>query len=163
MANQFKLEEKFQQADLDIKDMLYDDAVSKLEEIIEEDPKFGKAYNHLGWLYETKFKNLKLAERYYQLALKYAPDYTAGYTNYAVLLSTLEKFTELKAHLDLALEVPGINKSTVYNEYGIMYEQQGNYPMAIEYYKKSAKATLSDDTLNRAMASIKRCETKMSL
>ncbi|MCB9226964.1 MAG: hypothetical protein H6578_07360 [Chitinophagales bacterium] len=163
MANQFKLEEKFYQADLDIKDGLFDDAVTKLEEIIEEDPKFGKAYNHLGWLYETKFKNLKLADRYYQLAIKYAPDYSAGYTNYAVLLSTLGKFEELKAHLDVAIEVPGINKSTIYNEYGIMYEQLGDYSKAIENYKLSAKSTLSDDTLNRAMASIKRCETKMSL
>jgi len=163
MSQSLKHEELFYQADLDIKDGLFEKAVHKLESIISENPRFGKAYNHLGWLYETKFKNFNLAERYYKLALENAPNYTAAYTNYAILLSTLQKFDELKAHLELALEVPGIGKATIYNEYGIMYEQLGEFENAIDYYKKCAKLTLNKDTMNRALESVERCKVKLDL
>ncbi len=48
MSHSILHEELFHSADLDIKDGLYDAAVQKLEQIIQEDPSFGKAYNHLG-------------------------------------------------------------------------------------------------------------------
>lgn len=163
MSQSLKHEELFYEADLDIKDGRFETAVHKLESIISENPRFGKAYNHLGWLYETKFKNYNLAERYYKLALENAPNYVAGYTNYAILLSTLNKFDELKVHLDKAREVPGIDKATIFNEYGIMYEQQGQFKVAIDYYRDCAKRTLNKDTMNRALDSIERCKTKMKL
>lgn len=162
-GNQFKLEEKFNVADQEIKAAKYEAAVALLQEIISEDPKFGKAYNHLGWLYETKFKDLAVAEKHYKLALEHAPEYTAVYKNYAILLSTLGKYDDLKVLLDKAINVPGMDKFTVYNEYGIMYEQLEQYNQAINYYRDAAKATMNDKTMKTAMDSIERCKTKMSL
>ena len=51
-----KLEEMLHRANDDIKNGYYDEATNKLEKIIDMDPNFGKAYNHLGYLYEVKFK-----------------------------------------------------------------------------------------------------------
>jgi len=163
MINTYRLEEQFNSADLDIKDGLFEAAVHKLEAIIEEEPHFGKAYNHLGWLHETKFKNLNQAEQYYKLAVEYAPMYPAAYINSAILYSNLEKYEELKTILEKALTVPGVEKAAIYREYGIMHEKLGNYNEAIEYYKKSGKATLAQNTLKNAMDSIERCKTKMRL
>jgi tetratricopeptide (TPR) repeat protein len=159
----YHLEDLFHSADMDIKDGKLEAAVIKLQQILEEEPTFGKAYNHLGWLNETKFKNLNEAEKYYKLALQYAPEYTAAYKNYAILLSTLKKYDTLKEVLEQALQVPGMDKSSVYNEYGIMYEQMEQYETAIRYYKDTAKATINDTTMKTAMDSIKRCNTKMTL
>lgn len=163
MHYQARLEELFNQADLDIKDGLYEAAVKKLEDILVENPNYGKAYNHLGWMYETKFRDLTKAEEFYKKALEKAPNYPAIYTNYSILLSTLGKYQELELLLNQAMVTPGVDKANISNEFGIMYEQMGNFSKAIENYTNCAKMTLAKDTMDRAMTSIERCKTKMSL
>ncbi|NND64166.1 MAG: hypothetical protein HKN48_13330 [Flavobacteriaceae bacterium] len=158
-----KLEEMLDQANLDIKNGLYEEASNKLEKIIDIDPNFGKAYNHLGYLYEVKFKEYEKGETLYKLCLEKTPMYPSVYYNYAILLSTLGKWDALKDLLDRALNIPGITKSTIYNEYAIMNEQQGNIDEAIEYYKKCALSTLDKGVLERAKGSIERCKLKKDL
>lgn len=158
-----KLEEMLDQANLDIKDGLYEQASNKLEKIIDIDPDFGKAYNHLGYLYEVKFKEYEKGETLYKLCLEKSPMYPAVYYNYAVLLSTLGKYPELKDLLDQAMNIPGITKSTIYNEYAIMYEQQGQLDEAIEHYRKAGLNTLDKGVLDRAKSSIERCKSKKEL
>ena len=58
-----KLEEMLDQANLEIKNGKYESASNILEKIIDIDPNFGKAYNHLGYLYEVKFKEYEKAKR----------------------------------------------------------------------------------------------------
>ena len=79
------------------------------------------------------------------------------------MLSTLGKWDELKELLDKAINIPGITKSTIYNEYAIMYEQQGKLDEAIEYYRKTGLNTLDKTVLDRAKASIERCKSKKEL
>lgn len=158
-----KLEEILDQANNDIKEGLYDEATNKLEKIIDKDSNFGKAYNHLGYLYEVKFKEFEKGETLYKLCLEKSPMYPAVYYNYSILLSTLGKWDELKDLLDKAINIPGITKSTIYNEYAIMYEQQGKLDEAIEYYRKAALGTLDKSVLERAKGSIDRCKMKKEL
>ena len=155
-----KLEEMLHQANNDIKDGFYDEATNKLEKIIDIDPNFGKAYNHLGYLYEVKFKEYDKGETLYKLCLEKSPMYPSVYYNYAILLSTLGKWNELKELLDTAMNIPGITKSAIYNEYAIMYEQQGKLDEAMDHYKKCALNTLDKNTLNRAKDSLDRCKMK---
>ena len=158
-----ELDRLFFKADNEIKDGQIVEAYDTLTYIIEQDTEYGKAYNHLGWIYETKYKNFPKAEECYKLALKYAPDYTAIYLNYAILLSTLEKFDVLNHLLDRAILVSGINKSKIWNEYGIMYELQGEYDRAIEAYKKSIQNSLVNEDIDRFEDSIKRCRKKQTV
>ncbi|QNJ96604.1 tetratricopeptide repeat protein [Constantimarinum furrinae] len=158
-----KLEELLDQANLDIKEGRYDEATNKLEKILDIDSNFGKAYNHLGYLYEVKFKEYEKGETLYKLCLEKSPMYPAVYYNYSILLSTLGKYDELKELLDQAINIPGITKSTIYNEYAIMYEQQGKLDEAIEHYRKAALNTLDKSVLERAKGSIDRCKMKKEL
>ena len=100
--NDLELDRLFFKADNDIKDGNIVEAFDNLTYIIEQDLEYGRAYNHLGWIYETKYKNYAKAEECYRLAMKYSPDYLPIYLNFAILLSTLEKFDELEAHLEKA-------------------------------------------------------------
>ena len=158
-----KLEEMLDRANMDIKNGKYEEASNTLEEIINIDPNFGKAYNHLGYLHEVKFKEYDKGEPLYKLCLEKTPMYPSVYYNYAVLLSTVGKWDELKELLDQSLNVPGIVKATIFNEYGIMYEQQGELDKAIEYYKKAGLNTLDKNVLERAKGSIERCKSKKDL
>lgn len=149
------------EADRLISEQKIGEAFSKLSAIIQEMPTFGKAYNHIGWIYETKYKDYPNAEKNYKQAIEYSPDYHAGYYNYAIVLSTLQKWDELTALLDKALKVPGINKGTIYNEYAIMYEGQGKYKEAIDSYRLYIASTLDSKQMETAKDSIERCKKKM--
>lgn len=156
----FRNEELLDNADLLIKEGKINDAIDILNDILADDPLFGKAHNHLGYIYETKIRDFTKAEEHYKIALKTAPEYAAAYYNAAILFSTLKKFDELKELLNKAENVPGINKSTINNEWAIMYESMGDYDKAIDYYNKVVTGTFDNKTLDIAMESVKRCEKK---
>lgn len=159
----FDLEEKFLAADKLINENQLSKAAKLLEEILEEAPDYGKAHNHMGWLFETKFKNLKRAEEHYRLAIKFSNDYSAAYYNYCYLLSTLRKFDELEKLLEQAIRVSGISYATIYNEYGLLREMQGELDDAIHYYKLHIKNSFDTKSIDTAAESIKRCERKKQL
>jgi tetratricopeptide (TPR) repeat protein len=160
---ELEAEEMFAQADKLLNDGVILDAVEKLTQILRRNPRFGKAYNHLGWVYETKYKNMQRAEEYYKAAMQYAPHYNAAYLNYSYFLSNLGRFDDLKAHLDKVSNIPGIAKDTIANEYAIMYEMQGNLQEAIDHYQKAAIVTLDVTKLDKYKESIERCRRKLEL
>lgn len=158
-----RMEDMFMEADRLISDQKIGEAFTKLTAITQEMPSFGKAYNHIGWIYETKYKDYPNAEKYYKQAIENSPDYLAAYYNYAIVLSTLQKWDELKALLDKALTVPAVNKGTIFNEYAIMYEAQGKYKEAIEAYKNNILNTFDNKQVDTAKDSIERCKKKMEI
>jgi tetratricopeptide (TPR) repeat protein len=161
--SELECEELFAQADKLLNDGVVTEAVDKLSQILKRNPRFGKAYNHLGWVYETKYKNYQRAEEYYKAAIQYAPHYNASYLNYSYFLSNLGRFDDLKAHLDRVSQIPGIAKDTIANEYGIMYEMQGNLQKAIEQYQNAAIVTLDTAKLDKYKEGIDRCKKKMEI
>jgi Tfp pilus assembly protein PilF len=160
---ELEAEEMFAQADKLLNDGVIIEAVEKLTQLLRRNPRFGKAYNHLGWVYETKYKNMQRAEEYYKAAMQYAPHYNAAYLNYSYFLSNLGRFDDLKAHLDRVSRIPGIAKDTIANEYAIMYEMQGNLQEAIDYYQKAAIVTLDITKLDKYKESIERCKRKIEI
>ena len=158
-----RMEDMFMEADRLISDQKIGEAFSKLTSITQEMPNFGKAYNHIGWIYETKYKDFPNAEKNYKQAIENSPDYLAAYYNYAIVLSTLQKWDELTALLNKALTIPGINKSTIQNEFAIMLEAQQKYAEAIDAYKKYAAATFDNKQLDQAKESIERCKKKLEI
>lgn len=160
---QFKMDDKFFEADLLIKENKIGEALRALTEIITEMPDYGRAHNHLGWIYETKYNDYSRAEKHYQAAVSYSPEYVAVYYNYSILLSTLGRYDELLSLLDKAMQIPGINKATIQNEYGIMYEAQGKYPEAIEAYRSYIRFLYDNKLIDQAQESIRRCQNKINI
>ena len=158
-------EEMFVEADALIKAEKITEAVERLNKIIGRNPQFGKAYNHLGWIYENKYKNFPKAEECYKKAFQYAPDYAATYLNYIYLLSNLARLDELKAHLDRIAQTPtlAIAKETLFNEYAVLYEMRGEPQEALDYYFKAAMVTLDSFKLEKYQEAIERCKKKLNL
>jgi tetratricopeptide (TPR) repeat protein len=153
----------FADADRLLNEGVLKEAVDILTSIIKRNPHFGKAYNHLGWVYETKYKNAARAEEYYKAAMKYAPHYNASYLNYSYMLSNQSRFDELKVHLDRISDIQGIAKDTIANEYAIMYEMQGNAKKAMEHYRQAAMITLDTKKLEKYREAIDRCQEKIDM
>lgn len=159
----FEAEQLFLNADKILKEGRYGEAATAFTQLIERFPDFGKAYNHLGWLYETKFSDLLKGEECYRLAVKHAPNYRSVYYNYAVVLATLKRYDDLDQLLKQALDVPGIDRGRIYNEYAIMYETQGQFDKAIEHYKKYMMALYNEKTMDAVVRAIDRCKRKKTI
>lgn len=70
---------------------------------------------------------------------------------------------ELETLLDQAINIPVIIKATIYNEYAIMYEHQGELDKEIDYFQKTGMNTLDKSVLDRAKTSIEHCKSKKDL
>lgn len=161
--DQLECESTLAQADNLIKAGQIQAGVELLLKILQYNPQFGKAYNYLGWIYETQYQNYTYAEECYKNAMKYAPDYAPVYLNYAYLLSSGGRFDELKAHLDMALTIPNVSKEVIYGQYGWMYEMQQNPQAAMNYYVKAAMSALDTSRLTYYKEAIDRCKIKLEL
>ncbi|MBX7052775.1 MAG: hypothetical protein K1X54_12125 [Flavobacteriales bacterium] len=160
---QQRLDDLFFEADQLIKEQKYTEAISTLQAILIEAPDYGKAYNHLGWIYDTKYRNYQMAEDHYRKCIAYTPEYTPVYLNLSITLSTLGKYDDQKTILMKALDVPGIDKATINNELGIMYELLGQFDDANEHYKLAIRYSLVDANIELYMNSIDRCKKKKSI
>lgn len=154
------IEELFLEADRALDEGNLAEGKKLLEEILTEEPSFGKAHNHLGWLYKTKYQDYKMAEKHFKLALKFDPEYPAAYINYAYLLRDLVRLDELEVLLNKAIKVEATNKCAVHDEFGSLNELRGNYRAAIRCYKKAITLSLNDKVIEDLRNHIKRCRKK---
>jgi tetratricopeptide (TPR) repeat protein len=158
-----EFEDLLLEADELIRQNKISDAIHLLEGIIAEAPDFGKAYNHLGWIYETKLKDFESAEKMYRQCLAYHPQYPPVYLNLAIVLSTLGKFSELEELLRKGLEVPGVDKAAIYNELGIMFELKLAFALALDHYRQAIAHSLNDTNVELYMKSMERCRNKQQI
>ncbi len=163
MIDDIKLNGMFMEADSLIGQSKIGEAQSLLEAIIAEDPSFGRAHNHLGWIYETKLRDYQNAEQHYRMALTFTPDYCPVYYNYAAVLSTQKRWDDLEKLLTDALQVQAINISTIQNEFGIMHELMGKYDLAIASYKEAVRNSLDMKNIDLYKTGITRCKSKQEI
>lgn len=156
------VEARFLHADLLLERGEIADAKEILVGIIEDEPDFGRAHNHLGWLYRVKLTNFERAEYHLRLAVKFAPDYTAGYLNYGSLLLELGEFDKLSDLAERALNVRGIHKPTVFHFMSVVAEVKGNLVEALKLLNKAKSEALDEGTLNYVKGEIRRLKGKMN-
>lgn len=157
------IEGDFQRADELIKDKDLEGAKEILFRIIEEEPTFGKAYNHIGWLYETQEKRFREAEAYYKKAIEISPEYPAPYINYLYLLNTELRGNEAESLIEKAKEVVGINKVSLWTEWAYMLEYTGRLEQAIEKYREIIPMQNNIEKLDQLKTDIERCRKKLEL
>ncbi|MDE5437905.1 hypothetical protein KRE40_00165 [Elizabethkingia meningoseptica] len=157
------LDAEFDRADELIGQDLNEEAKAVLNNILLEDPKYGKAHNHLGWLLKNKENDAIEAEKHYKLAMDFTPEYGASYLNYAYLLSETKRYDELKDILTRAEAVEDVNKSNLSREWAYYYEDTRQYEKAIDRYKEYALSLYDNTYLEKAKEGIERCKMKMEI
>ncbi len=157
-----RAENLFFEADQLIDENKIIEAKEMLYEIIAEFPDYGRAHNHLGWLYNIKFNNYPKAKMHLELAVKFAPDYHAAYSNYAYLLIDMNMYDDMISFGEKIVRTSVVDKSTILNKMGQAYELKGEIMEAHKYYKLAVKETLNNKALDAIYASINRVKGKMS-
>ena len=157
-----RAEDLFFEADQLIEENKIVEAKEMLLELLDEFPDYGRAHNHLGWLYNLKFNNFPKAKRHLELAIKFAPDYHAAYSNYAYLLIDMYLNDEMITFGNKVVQSSVVDKSTIYNKMGQAYELKKDLMNAHKYYKLAVQETLNNKTLESIYASVNRVKRKMS-
>ncbi|GAA4342237.1 tetratricopeptide repeat protein [Flaviaesturariibacter amylovorans] len=125
----------------------YTEAFRKYESILFEEPTHAATHNSLGWIYKTQLDDFRKAESHFTAAIRSEPHYPHAYLNFAVLLMDLERYDELEALVQKALDVPAIEKSWLYHRLGLARELQLRFDEAVTYYEKAILMTLNDDKI----------------
>lgn len=160
MENKIWIEEKFLEVEKHFENADFIEGKKVLEEILEQEPGYGRAHNHLGWLYYAKFDDFERAGYHLKLATKFAPEYPAGFLNYAYLLQYTNKHSELVAHAAEALKVDGVNKSLIYTELGKSYEVNGQYKDATKAYLEAKRFSLHKKDMTQIEEHLERVKLK---
>lgn len=157
-------ENQFIKADSLISEGNSADAKELLEEILSQYPDFGKAHNHLGWIYYNKLSDYEKGVYHYKLAMKFDPKYPAPYLNYTYLLIDIGRYVEAKEHINYTLtHLENADNSSYNSELGRMAEYEGQYTTAHNYYKEANKNALNPNFIDNMKANMKRVKDKMSI
>lgn len=134
-----------------------------LEEILSIDPGYGRAHNHLGWIYETKIKNFQRAKQHYSLAIKFCKGtYPVAYVNYGYLLIEFGHLEEAEKVIEEGLQTDGSDKSTLNYQKGKIAEHRQQYKVAVNHYQYAQKVCFNKDFFTLLENEINRVKRKMS-
>ncbi|OXB06839.1 hypothetical protein [Flavobacterium pectinovorum] len=157
-------ENQFIKADSLISEGNIADGKEMLEEILSQYPDFGKAHNHLGWIYYNKLSNYDKGIYHYKLAMKFEPKYPAPYLNYTYLLIDIGRYAEAKEHIDFTFNnLENVDYSSFNSELGRMAEYESDYIAAYNFYKLAKKNALNPNFIDNMNANMKRVKDKMSI
>ncbi|HUH34535.1 MAG TPA: hypothetical protein VL022_01760 [Moheibacter sp.] len=139
------------------------EAKTLLEEILTIDPAYGRAHNHLGWIYETKIKDFERAKMHYEFALKFCQDtYPVVYLNYGYLLLEHGQLDAAEKIIAKGLTVQGVDRSTLYYQKGKVAEQRMQLNRALDYYQQAYRMNVSKDLESLLSIEINRVKSKLS-
>ncbi len=163
MTDENNAEDLFFEADNLINENNILEAKDLLLRLLNEYPDYGRAHNHLGWLYSVKFNNHTKAKKHLELALKFSPDYQGVYANYVYLLLEMNQYKEL---IDFGFKCANngvADAGTIHNKMAQAYELEGNLLEAYKYYRLAVKGAINNQFVEELYASIHRLKSKMSL
>ncbi|MBL7932090.1 MAG: O-linked GlcNAc transferase, partial [Bacteroidia bacterium] len=108
MENEIHIEEQILEADKLYEDGEYAECKRRLLDILDQEPGSGRAHHLIGCLYFYILDDHEKAYKHMKLAVKFAPDYPAAYTNYARILNYLNRHGELLELMTRALDLEGV-------------------------------------------------------
>lgn len=138
----------------------YEEAKRLLESGLMEEPGYAKLHAKLGDLYHYNLSDLALAERHYQLAIRFKTDYEEVYEDLAALYLDNKKYKCLKYWMRKAEDVESLNKTFVYQNLGKVAEAEGDFNEAIRLYKTALMESLDNYTSGELKKHIKRNKYK---
>lgn len=132
-----------------------------LEEILEEEPGYGRAHAFLGWYYYSIMRDFEMAEVHLTFAIKFAPQYEPAYWHYVNVLLNRKQFKKTLEVLKQAKDVPGTDREWIYMCRGKAYEALGKCEKAVKAYSVAALETEDDCSNRRYQNMITRVKKRM--
>jgi tetratricopeptide (TPR) repeat protein len=162
MERYMEADARFMLADELMNQGKFAEAKEMLTGILEDEPDYGMAHNHLGWIYWTRLTDYERAAKHLRLAVRFSPNYPSGYINYCFLLLETGEYGKVLEVAQSALQVKGVAKTQVFRVMAYANEMTEDLGEAVKLLK-SARAYASDEEMMKILeGDIKRVKRKMS-
>lgn len=135
-------------------------ALIMMNDLLLEEPGYGRLHNHLGWAHLYYTHDLEKAALHFKMAMKFEASYAAPYQHMGNLMMRHNKHAEAIAYYEQGLEKVNANKVALLEGIAQAYELQKMYSLAIKAYQAAMLASVSDHEVNNMTAGIKRCRKK---
>jgi tetratricopeptide (TPR) repeat protein len=143
----------------------HDDAIEQFQVVINNDPKFAKAYEGIGKAYYRK-KDYPQAKRYLQHAVKLDPTLWKSHTYIASIHEQRKDYKSAISAYQLALD-SSPDKGMIYNNIGYAYLLKGDYHRAVFGFKKAIRHRYADEkvynNLGMALANLEKYEEALQV
>ncbi|NNF01888.1 MAG: tetratricopeptide repeat protein [Bacteroidia bacterium] len=136
------------------------EAAELLRSLLSDFPESGKVNWLMALIYHRHYKDLDKADSHYRSAIRFSPENSVAYLDYADLLSTQERSSELIALLNKAMELPGTGKDRIQELFGLLKEKQQKFDEAIAHYRDGIMNCFDTERIVELEGAIKRCQIK---
>lgn len=157
----YTVEEKYLQA---IEELNYGEtpkALHLLRDIITIDETYARAYYSIGVIYHYYLKDYQAAGYYYKTSMSLETQIPDLYEDYLKLLVTLQLHKTIAQVATMALKVPGVNLTAIYETLGLYEEQRQNFVLAKQYYQKAVLIAVVDKEHTLLLDHLKSVGTKI--
>ena len=131
-----------------------------LEGLLEEEPGYGKAHNHLGWMYLYHEDEEEKAEMHLKYSILFDPSFAPTYLHLACLYIRKNEYQKALEILEKGLEAKDAYKVLIYELKGQSYEGLEQYSTALKNYKSALRFALNDWEASSIETNIKRTRKK---
>jgi tetratricopeptide (TPR) repeat protein len=161
MDTYYTIEEKYLQA---VDELNYGEtpkALNLLNELIANDPLYGRAHFQLGKIYYYDFKDYQTAGYHFKTCMELDPLFPDNYFHYLSLVIFLRMEKQVNAVAAESLKVPGVDASSIYELLGLYAEKNKEWNKASEAYRKAFMEATIKEQLESTEQSIARVKLKI--
>jgi len=135
-------------------------AMQLLKEIIEHEPFYARAHHQLGKIYYYDANDYQSAGFHFKTCMELEPSFPDNYFHYLHLVVFLNMEKQVKLISEKALQIPGVEVSSVYNQLGLFYEKNNNWTKSSDAYQKAFIAVTGKDEKEEIEESLQRIREK---
>ncbi len=161
MDTYYTIEEKYLQA---VEEVCYGEspkALNLLNTIIENDPFYARAHYQIGKLYYYELKDYKTAGYHFKTCIALEPLFPDVYFHFLQLVVFMNMETEVEQLILKALQVPGIDKASIFELQSLFFEKNKKWAKALETYHLAFFEATNKNQLENIEEGIARVTEKM--
>ena len=161
MDTYYTIEEKYLQA---VDELAYGEtpkALNLLNELIANDPLYGRAHFQLGKIYYYDMKDYQTAGYHFKTCMEIEPLFPDNYFDYLSLVVFLKMDKLVKTVAAAALNTPGVGSASIYELLGLYAEKNKEWNKALQAYRNAFMETTTKEQLDSTEESIARIQLKM--
>ncbi|HZI23668.1 MAG TPA: hypothetical protein VFD46_01240 [Chryseolinea sp.] len=148
----------------DAEETILDDRVEEglnlLNNLLYEEPGYGRLHNYLGWAYFYYTDDTARAELHLKMAIKFDESYVPPYIHLSNLYLKHARYSDAINYSQLGLAKSKAKDISLFTNLAQGYELTKAWNLAIKAYKDALTMSVADYEVNNLLAGIKRCRKK---
>ena len=149
---------------VDAEETILDDRVEEglnlLNNLLYEEPGYGRLHNYLGWAYFYYTDDMARAELHLKMAIKFDEGYLPPYIHLSNLYLKHARYSDAILCSQQGLAKSKAKDISLFTNLAQGYELTKAWNLAIKAYKDALTTSVADYEVNNLLAGIKRCRKK---